>query len=98
MKNLRETFERLRTKANSSAYDVDLRSAWPSVLQRWTKIEKDLQDWQYALDSNLPGAFGKFTKWLIEAEQRLAQPLLPTAQSTEMLETARKALNDHLVC
>lgn len=97
MKNLRDIFERLRTKA-SSTHDVDLRSTWPIILQRWTKVEKELQDWQNYLDSNLPGTFGKLAKWLIEAEQRLSQALLPTAPSNQMFQIAQKALSDHQVC
>lgn len=97
MKNLRDIFERLRTKA-SSTHDVDLKSTWPIILQRWTKVEKELQDWQNYLDRNLPGGFGKLAMWLIEAEQRLSQPLLPTASSNQMLEIAQKAHSDHQVC
>lgn len=97
MRNLRDTFERLRMKANSSSYDVDLKSLWPNILQRWTKVEKELQDWQKCLDSNLPGAFGKLAKWLLEAENRLGQPMLPTAQSNKMLQLAKKAFSDHMV-
>lgn len=96
MKNLRDTFERLRTKANS-AFDVDLRTAWPSILQRWIKVEKELQDWQNYLDSCLPGAFGKLAKWLMEAEKRITLPLLPAAEKKEMLNVSKRALNDHLV-
>ncbi|KFM65657.1 Nesprin-1, partial [Stegodyphus mimosarum] len=95
MKNYRDIYERLRSKANSSVHDVDLRAAWPSILQRWAKVEKALEDWQLYLDTSVCGNLGQLIKWLIDAEKRLTLPLLPQSQTSNMLQVVNKTIEEH---
>ncbi|XP_054713817.1 LOW QUALITY PROTEIN: muscle-specific protein 300 kDa-like [Uloborus diversus] len=94
MKNYRDIYERLRSKASSS-YDADLKAAWPIVLQRWAKVEKELIDWQRYLDGSLTGVFEQLSRWLTEAETKVSSPLLPVMDSSNMLATVKRALDDH---
>lgn len=97
MKAYREIYERLRSKVSSNCQDADLRAAWPSLLQRWARVAKELQDWQQYLDNCLPGALGQLSKWVIEAERRLALPILPNSQNPNMLQVVQHELNEHQV-
>ncbi|GIY79299.1 nesprin-1 [Caerostris extrusa] len=97
MKIQRDIYERLRSKINSNTQDVDLRAAWPNLVQRWAKVAKELQDWQHYLDNCLPGQLGQLSKWIIEAERRLALPILPNVQTTDMLPVIQRELDDHQV-
>ncbi|GFY40265.1 nesprin-1 [Trichonephila inaurata madagascariensis] len=95
MKTYRDIYERLRSKINSNTQDIDLKAAWPNLVQRWAKIAKELQDWQHYLDNCLPGQLGQLSKWIIEAERRLGLPILPHVQTTDMLPVIQHELDDH---
>lgn len=90
-------YEKLKRRLDNNSTTYLTSDMWLQLDQRWKNVQRLLRQWQWILDSNLPGQLGQIGDWLNQAENFVQSDLIPEGSFAEqdIVNILEKKLDEH---
>ncbi|KAK9890576.1 hypothetical protein WA026_011946 [Henosepilachna vigintioctopunctata] len=88
-------YTKLKQLIESQSLVTVTRESWIDIITLWEKLQRQLLQWLWLIDSYLPGDFKFIGEWLAAAEKLIYCDDLPTVMNDETAAVISRKLEEH---
>ncbi|GAB6020485.1 hypothetical protein CHUAL_003173 [Chamberlinius hualienensis] len=90
-------YEKIKKRLDTNSATYVTLEMWRQLDQRWKNVQRQLKQWQWILDSNLPEQLGQIGNWVNQGEHLIESDLVPEGIFAEqdIVNILEKKLDEH---